>query len=1071
MSDFSPNVCSVRAGDNFLQTLADALREGLLPGRDGARAALEPIPLAEWTVLLPTRRACRAFQDVLLRGSGSSAVLLPRIRPLSDVDDQSELLSGAVSESAMLGAYLGADLDAGPGEMRVPPPPAVPDLERRLVLMQFVMTWLESVDETGDVDRDPSMSAITRISPAQAAALANDLARLMDEIEIEGADLSRLAESMPPEFAQHWQRTLDFLDVATQAFPAYLSQTGRTTRAARATRLLRDEAGRISGGHVRRRILIAGIASLSAQTRPLIEAVARFENGVLVLPGLDRDLDDAAWDTLGASHPEHPQSGLCDVLRAVGITRTDVRELQTPRAEIARYDGQAARVRLLSEAMRPAATTGAWQGFAARSDRAEIDAALSGISLLDAPTAQDEADAVAIALREALETPGRSAALVTPDRTLARRVSARLAAWNIQIDDSAGRPLLKTVPGTFLDLILACFDDHFSPRTVAALLKHPLTRLGLSAGAVRRAAGALELLAFRQVYLGSGLDAIRASLMRASVSPVGDSTIVHRAVSRLSAEDREAASALLSQLEVATAPMREIEQVGAPVPLRALVRAHLEVAEALSRREDTGEAADGSAAQDLWRGEAGEAAADVLAELLEEESADLPIVAADYAAIFRALIGGQVVRPRRPMHPRLAILGPLEARLQTADLIVLAGLNDGKWPRLANPDPWINRPMRADVGLPAPEQRIGMAAHDFVQLAAAPRVILTRAERIDGTPTVPSRWLMRIEAVLRGVDRADALRADPAAGEAWLAWSEIAGRVGDHRPISAPRPRPPVALRPRRMSVTRVESWLANPYSVYARSILKLSPLDPLEAPPDASIRGRIIHEAVHRFTVQYPGALPDAAADKLVAIADEILIAYVAHPRVAAFWRPRLRRFAEWFAQTEGARRDGVAKMLTEVDGARTLSAPGGDFTLTARADRIDASDKGLVIYDYKSGTAPSVAQVTSGVSPQLPLEAAIAEVGGFDGLDAVPVQRLVYISAGGGTPAGEERWITKASPAELAARSLASLSALVAQYDDPATDYRAVRRGQFAGAYRYDDYAHLARVAEWSVAEGGDE
>ncbi|MEO0620380.1 MAG: double-strand break repair protein AddB, partial [Pseudomonadota bacterium] len=871
--------------------------------------------------------------------------------------------------------------------------------------------------------------------------------------------------------AQHWQRTLDFLEVATEAFPAYLAQTGRTTRATRATRLLQDEAERVVQGRMRRPIVIAGIANLSAQTRPLVEAVTRFKLGALVLPGLDRDLDDAAWETLGVAHPEHPQSGLADVLRAVGVMRDDVRALATLNAAEDRYDGQAARVRLLSEAMRPAASTGAWQGFAERSDPDEIDAALAGISLLNAATAQDEADAVAIALREALETPGQTAALVTPDRTLARRVSARLAAWNIAIDDSAGRPLLKTVPGTFLDLILACFDNNFSPRTVAALLKHPLTRLGLSIGAVRRAAGALELLAFRQVYLGSGLDAIRASLSRASVSPVGDSTIVHRAVARLNDEDRAAAEALLTELAAATVPLREIEQVGAAVPLRSLVRAHLEVAEALSRREDDGEASESFSGQDLWRGEAGEAAADILAELLEEDSADVPIVAADYPAIFRALIGGQVVRPRRPLHPRLAILGPLEARLQTADLIVLAGLNDGKWPRLANPDPWINRPMRADVGLPAPERRIGLAAHDFVQLAAAPRVILTRADRVDGTPTVPSRWLMRLEAVLRGVDRVVALEADPSAGEAWLAWSELAGRVAEHRPIGVPRPRPPVALRPRRMSVTRVESWLANPYSVFARSILKLSPLDPLEAAPDASIRGRIIHEAVHRFTVQYPGALPDAAADRLVEIADDILTAYVAHPRVAAFWRPRLRRFADWFAQTEAVRREGVARMLTEVEGSRTVSAPAGDFTLTARADRIDAGAGGAIIYDYKSGTAPSVAQVTSGVSPQLPLEAAIAEVGGFAGLEAGPVQRLVYISAGGGTPAGEERWITKASPDELAAKSLGSLSALVAQYDDPATDYRAVRRGQFAGAYRYDDYAHLARVAEWSVAEGGDE
>lgn len=1044
----SPNVFSIPAGENFLTRLVEAVSDGRLPGRGESGAEqVDSLTLSGYTLLLPTRRACRALQDEFLRQAGRTALLLPQIRPINETEEDAQLLSSVLDVRHSLSD--GRDAGADPLDV----PDAVSELERRLVLTQFILKWLES--DVAEVDVDDV--APLPMSPAQAANLARELAGLMDEIELEQADLTRLAEDMPPEFAAHWQRTLGFLEVATQAFPDYLAASGRTAPKARQNLLLQAEIERLVNNPPDRPIIAAGLASSEPKTAELMKVIAGLPNGAVVLPGLDFDLDDEAWGHLGSDHPEHPQIGLAEMLRRLDVPRSDVRSL---------LDASTAchRNRLLSEAMRPAATTSAWQGYAEKTEPRDIESALEGMDYLEAQSAQDEAEAISLILRGAAEDETATAALVTPDRTLARRVAVRLESWGIRIDDSAGRPLMKTVPGTFLDLVLECFETEFAPTTVVALLKHPLTRLGLPAGDTRRGAVALELLAFRQIYLGKGFAAIRPSLERGSVSAIGDTHIVHPAVKNLSSDDRDLAGTLLDRIEAAVAPLRELENAGEPADLRELVRAHVEVAEAIALDHE-------GVSANLWGGEAGEAASQFISTLLEDTGPQPELVPADYPSFFRALVSGEVVRPRLPVHPRLSIWGPLEARLQQADIMILGGLNDGKWPNLADPDPWINRPMRSQIDLPAPERKIGLSAHDFTQLAAAPRVYLTRAAKVDGVPTVPSRWLMRLEAVLKGLGRENDIRPDIANGEAWLPWAESRDAIPERTPVKAPRPKPPVAMRPRRMSVTRIESWLANPYSVFARSILRLAPLDGLEAAPDMATRGRIIHEALHRFTVRFPDEMPADSADQVMACADEILDEYVAHPRVAAFWQPRIRRFAEWFAATEPRRRRDIARIVTEVGGERRIEAPGGEFVLTARADRIDVSDDGrVIIYDYKSGTAPAESNVLKGVSPQLPLEAAIAHSGGFDSVAATTVSGLAYISASGGEPPGEERLIRKTPPDELAETALTELTRLVADYDREETDYRAVRRAAFASAYRYDDYAHLARVQEWSLGDGDD-
>ncbi|MGH6803295.1 MAG: double-strand break repair protein AddB, partial [Methyloceanibacter sp.] len=482
------------------------------------------------------------------------------------------------------------------------------------------------------------------------------------------------------------------------------------------------------------------------------------------------------------------------------------------------------------------------------------------------------------------------------------------------------------------------------------------------------------------------------------------------------------------------------------------------VAEALARD------ASGSSS-DLWQGDAGEALAVLLAELIDA-GRGLSLPAADYPPFYRSLLAGEVVRPPAALHPRLFIWGPLEARLQQPDVVILGSLNEGVWPRHQEAGPWLSRPMREKLGLTPPERRIGLAAHDFAQALGASEVYLTRALKVDGVPTVPSRWLQRLLALVKasGLEQ----KIEPA--QPWVQWARERDKAPDFKPAQPPRPCPPVDARPRSLSVTRIERWIANPYEVFARNILKLENMKELGAEPDAATRGQIVHQVLHEFFRSFPDELPADIEAKLTEMADAHFAQLGGSPLVKAFWRPHFQRFARWFAATEPGRRTGIARSLTEVGGALDL---GTGFTLTARADRIDVADDGtVVIYDYKTGKPPVQKHVDDLYAPQLSLEAAIAEGGGFQDLGKRAVSGLVYINASGRNEGGEEREAAKTDPSALARMALAKLSDLIARYADPTMPYEVRRRrGPFANSYRYDEYEHLARVKEWLTQEAEEE
>ena len=1066
------NIFNVAPGRPFLEALAQAILGGDLPSAGGQ--APDPLDLPAMTILLPTRRAARALQEAFLKAGSGRAMLLPAIRPIAEADEDAGLFEAVrlAPEQVTAGAEL---------------PPAVGKLERQLVLTRLVMAWSAAMRRApgaeGDADELAPFAAAGAGTPAQAARLASDLARLMDTIETENVALNKLASLVPEALSEHWQQTLEFLRIITEFWPVHLKERGYLSPMDRRNRAILAEAGRLALAPPAAPIIIAGVTGSIPATAELMRAVLRLPNGAIVLPGLDRDLDEATWQGLAGPEPhvEHPQYGFRMLLERLDVGRDAVAELPgQPLAAARRH-----RNRLVSEALRPTGSMGAWRDVIATADRDQLRAALDGVCLIEAATAEEEAEAIALILREAAETPGRTAALVSPDRLLARRVAVRLEAWGIRVDDSAGRPLAKTLPGAFLDLVVAAFSARYAPAPLMALLKHPLTRLGLGAGDVRRRARNLELAAFRTPYLGSGLGALDRAIERAAHA-AGDRERRHGgAGKRLGTRDWADVRDLVRRLSAAFAPLEALRDARAPASLMALAAAHAEVAEAIAQPADPGigaaakaghraasapvpsRAGEPAVTSPLWHGEAGEAAWRVLESLTDPAAPAPELSPADYPDFYRALISGESVRSRVPVHPRLFIWGPFEARLQQPDVLVLGALNEGTWPKSVDPGAWLNRPMRRELGLPAPEEETGRAAHDVASFLGADRVILTRAGKVEGVPRVASRWLLRLEALLSGLELGDAL----APRTPWLAWARSRKGAPKPAPVKAPEPRPPLAMRPRRASVSDVETWLANPYAIFARRVLKLEPLPALGVAPGPQEKGQIIHEALSRFAAAHKDTLPPDIAAAFLAAAGDVIESYRDDPRVRAFWQPRLARFAGWFAATEAARRDGIRQRLAEVGGLHVLEAPGGPFTLSARADRIDVGAAGAIITDYKTGTPPNSTAVREGHAQQLPLEAAMAIAGAFTGLAAMDVAALRYIAATGGEPPGRQVDIDlKGRPvAEVAAAAMQGLAELVAAFDDPATPYRAVRRPGFS--YRYDDYAHLARVGEWSADDESEE
>lgn len=1014
-------VFTIHPGAPFLATLAEALLGGrLIVGRVYRH---HPLDLADVSIYLPTRRAGAALRDAFRDAFGGGATMLPRVLSISDVlEAEDDLL-----------APEALDL-----------PPVIAAAERRLMLARLVSRWRERV--TSDQLLTPSGQPVAVPgSPAEALNLSADLLALLDQAELESVDWSKLDTLVPDDYAAWWQLSLNFLRVATDALPAAIAERGQIGAGAFHRAMVEATIRRWESRPPPGPVIIAGSTGSVPSTADLMAAVLSLPEGALVLPGLDMGApaDTVAASIFDCAHPEHTMNRLVERL---GVQREDIDELGAPKPALA------TRVDIVRRALVPAAVTDRWPEHAAVLDAnmEATEAALSHVSLVVAANEAEEALATAIALRQCLENPKSRSILVTPDRTIIRRVVAELERFGIEVEDTAGQPLPQTPYGQLALLLVETATEDFPPVKVAAILSHPEARFGWASARVRPAGRLISRKVLRGPRLAGGMTAISEAL----------ETLAHQA--------REPDAVLSDALTLAgafgnaTAPLVATAALPAPTLADFLIALRDTLDQITQRAEDDSEEPTRAERQFL----------SILEDHIRTPDGGLALSGADFAPVLRALIGNALVlAPNR--RARVMTTGPIEARLLPTDRLVLVGLDEGVFPPVTDTGAWLSRPMRSGLGLSPLEVRIGLSAHDFSAALGAPDTVLIRSARRGGAPTVPTRFLQRLTSLI-GPARAEAMEAR---GARFLDWA----RRLDDRPMvpraARPNPMPPLAARPRMLPVTDIETLIRDPYAIYAKRILRLRPLDGFGETPDFGTRGTLVHDTLANFVATWTAPWDDTAVAALIEFGTGRFAETLAtHPEVHALWWPRFQALARFIVLEFEAKREPLARH-PEIEGRFEVT---DRFTLTGRADRVDIEADGRVsIIDFKTGRAPTAAQIAAQLTPQLPLEAVIARHGGFSRLsgprEAVELVHVVLRglegrdeieSYTGHAPRGGDPVTLEETIAEAEVR----LRGLVRAYADPSRGYLS-RARPFRKTDR-GDYDHLARVSEWSIEdEGGEE
>ncbi|MEN8891568.1 double-strand break repair protein AddB [Planktotalea arctica] len=882
-------------------------------------------------------------------------------------------------------------------------PQAVSPLVRRIELISLVDALLR---------QNPSLAARSSLFD-----LAESLAALMDEMQGEGVSLADISNLEVTDVSGHWARAQNFIGIVGRFLDQ--SQEAPDTQA-RARAVALAQITEWTHNPPEHPVIIAGSTGSRGTTALLMQAAANLPQGAVVLPGFDRDMPETVWDELIAQSParmaaeDHPQYRFAKMLQDLSIHPKNVPNWH----ETAPADS--ARNKVVSLALRPVPVTDGW--LRDGPDLGDLPSAMQGITLLEPQTAREEALAIAMRLRMAAEE-GKTAALITPDRMLTRQVTAALDRWDIKPDDSAGMPLQLSPPGRFLRHVIELFTRPLDAEALLTLLKHPMTHSGSERGA--------HLLLTRELEL--------------SIRKNGPAFPDAASLGKWAKDNKLAGAAEWAEWVAQTFCGHMCEGTQNAVHL---AERHIDLAERISQ----GRIGNGSG--ELWNEGAGREALKQWEALHPALDALPDLSARDYADLLGGILSRGEVRNPDVGHPNVLIWGTLEARVQGADLLILAGLNEGSWPEAPSPDPWLNRRMRAGAGLLLPERRIGLSAHDFEQAIAAPEVWLTRAQRSDDAQTVPSRWLNRLTNLmdgLKGQHGPEAIKQMQARGNAWLERARQLEAPIETPPAPRPSPCPPLEVRPNKLSVTEIKTLVRDPYAIYAKHVLGLNPLESLVKTADARLRGIAVHQVFEDFVKNWDDT---RTAGDLVALARHIFAKDVDWPSARLMWAARIARLAQDFVFEEQQRQQNTVSSHLEVKGESVLADLG--FTLTVKADRIDLDARsGAHLYDYKTGQIPSKSQQIA-FDMQLLLEAAMAERGDFEGLHPRHIEGATYLGVGAGLKS-----IAAPLDEKPTAQVWKELFKLISDYQEPKKGYTARRAMEKSKSFgRYDQ---LSRFGEW--------
>ena len=1037
----APNIFTVPAGEPILPLFAQALCDGKIISGFSTKAG--PLALSSATIYVPTRRAARELRSAFVDILEANAALLPQILPLGEFDDDTAFFAlGGATE--LLSA-----------------PPAVNALERQIILGSWVGKWAQALGPEARALVGEEVE--TPVSIADAFWMARDLSSLLDQMQTEEISFDDLDKVADVDISEWWKLTHAFLAVVREHWPPVLEAMGRIDPATRRNLLLESERRRVEAADPVDPFIVMGSTGTIPATARLIKTIAGRASGAVILPGYEPSMEPRIRGALEAesdisSAIGHPQYGMHKLVRAIGAgARGLITELATNTMP-AHLNG---RRHWIATALAPSTTTDLW--LQARKTLAED--ACQDVAILHAENPGEEALSIACALRETILDPDKTCALVTPDRSLARRVCVELARFGIEADDSGGAPFSKTPQGIFLSLTLQVGCDGSNPNELLALLRHPLFQLGWDAEQVRQTIDLFELHVLRggqRRFLVSDLLAIVTNQLARHAEPA----IVRRRAKSfpdLSDENRETLIDFAKLLSNAFDQFRTGLNNGQVSPIHDLARRTAALLEVL--------ASDAfGILPELYDGDDGVVLVNTL-EAVCDPTLTTEVTLSDWPAILSALTADTLIKPDYGGHPRISIWGTLEARLQHADFMVLGGLNEGKWPTTPNNDAFVTRGMKKAMGMEPPERRVGLAAHDFQMCMGAPNILLTRSAKQDGSPTVASRWVQRLETVAGPANT----RAMRNAGDVYAQIAKALTAAAPADPVGPPTPKPPLSKRPKQISVTEAETLRRDPYAIYAKHVLRLKPLEPLLEEPDVRARGTLIHDCAEAFVkrgIDYSSAVAQA---EMLLIAREIFDNAALPSDIDTLWWARMRALVPELAQWEQERAKYIVSRHAELSAIPTELGDTG-VTLFGRGDRFDVRTDGLIdIIDLKTGAHPSINQVQHRFAPQLPLEAALMVRGAFPAFDGKEPGDLIYVKLGTRgdvdskivgpvvVPAEPKKNDPKYTTLELAQRDWDALTRLVQHYQDTEAAYLSwplpEKQKRWAG-----DYDHLARIAEWS-------